>query len=397
MDLIHERCAGMDISKRDAKVCVRTPGERRNTFSKKITVHGAMHHDIQSLCDYLVAEEVTLVVMEATGDYWKPFFYGLENDLNVILVNARHAKNLPGRKTDVSDAQWLAELAAHGLVRASFIPPGPIRQLRDLTRQRTLLTAERSRETQRLEKLIESTGIKYTSIATRTLGVSGRAFLEALIAGETNADTLAGLAKGRLQNKTEQLRLALQGNFTDHHGKLVRLHLDRFDMINLQINALTDLINVLITKHELDWAKELLTTIPGIGATGAENILAETGVDMGAFETSAHLTSWAGVCPGQYESAGETRSGKTRPGNTYLRGALGIAAMAAIRTNGSFFQARYRKLAARRGPMRALVAIEHSLLTAIWHMLTNQAPYQDHSLEHARRPAGQLQPHAQLA
>ena len=160
-------------------------------------------------------------------------------------------------------------------------------------------------------------------------------------------------------------------------------------MINLQINALTDLINVLITKHELDWAKELLTSIPGIGATGAENILAETGVDMRAFETSAHLTSWAGVCPGQYESAGKSRSGKTRPGNTYLRGALGIAAMAASRTNGSFFQARYRKLAARRGPMRALVAIEHSMLTAIWHMLTNQASYQDHSLEHARHPAGQ--------
>ena len=168
-------------------------------------------------------------------------------------------------------------------------------------------------------------------------------------------------------------------------------------MIKMQINALTDLINDLITKHQLDWAKELLTTIPGIGATGAENIIAETGVDMGAFETSAHLTSWAGVCPGQYESAGKSRSGKTRPGNTYLRGALGIAAMAAARTNGSFFQARYRKLAARRGPMRALVAIEHSMLTAIWYMLTNQQPYQDHGLPHARGAAGQPQPQAQLA
>lgn len=175
MEVIHERCAGMDISKRDAKVCVRTPGPRSNTFQKQLSVHGAMHHDVQALGDHLLVEQVTLVVMEATGDYWKPFLYGLEDKLNVMLVNARHAKNLPGRKTDVSDAQWLAELAAHGLVRGSFILPWPIRQLRDLTRQRTLLTAERSRETQRLEKLIESTGIKYSSIATRTLGVSGRA------------------------------------------------------------------------------------------------------------------------------------------------------------------------------------------------------------------------------
>lgn len=379
MEVMHERCAGMDISKRDVKVCVRSPGTRPGTFTKQVTVHGAMHHDIVALADHLRIEQVTLVVMEATGDYWKPFYYGLEEHLNLMLVNARHAKNLPGRKTDVSDAQWLAELGAHGLVRGSFIPPWPIRQLRDLTRQRTLLTGQRSREIQQLEKLIESTGIKYTSVATRTLGVSGRAFLEALIGGVTDPVVLAGLARGRLRAKDEQLRLAFQGNFTRHHGAIARLHLDRIDQLNAHSERLTGLIDTLMTGNGLDWARELVATIPGISATGAENILAETGVEMAAFETPAHLASWAGICPGQHESAGKSRSGRTRPGNAHLKGALGIAAMAATRTNGSFFQNRYRRIASRRGPMRALVAIQHSLIIAIWHILTNVQPYRAHT------------------
>lgn len=199
---------------------------------------------------------MTLVVLEATGDYWKPFYYGLEDVLNVMLVNARHAKNLPGRKTDISDAQWLAELGAHGLVRGSFVPPWPIRQLRDLTRQRTLLTGQRSREIQQLEKLIESTGIKYTSITTRSLGVSGRLFLEALIAGERNPASLADLAKGRLRVKTEQLRAAFEGSFTTHHGNLTRLHLDRIDLLNTHIQTLTGLIGALISEQSLGWARD---------------------------------------------------------------------------------------------------------------------------------------------
>ncbi|QIX53705.1 IS110 family transposase [Rhodococcus sp. DMU1] len=378
MEVVHERCAGMDISKRDAKVCIRTPGARPGTYRKQLSVHGAMRRDIAALREHLLAAQVTLVVMEATGDYWKPFYYALEDDLNLMLVNARHAKNLPGRKTDVSDAQWLTELAAHGLVRGSFIPPWPIRRLRDLTRQRTLLTTQKTRETQRLEKLIESTGIKYTSVTTRTLGVSGRAFLEALIAGETSPLVLAGLARGRLKNKTGQLRLALDGNFTNHHGQLVGLYLDRIDVLDRHITALTRMIDTLVTDYDLAWARGLLVTVPGLSTTGAENILAETGVDMTAFETPAHLASWAGVCPGQHESAGRSGPGKTRPGNAHLKGALGIAAMAAARTNGSFFQQRYRRLSARRGPTRALVAVEHSLLVAIWHILTDHEPYRPH-------------------
>ncbi|MBK8459384.1 MAG: transposase [Micropruina sp.] len=257
MEVVHERCAGMDISKRDAKVCVRTPGARAGTYRKQLSVHGAMRRDITALGDHLVAEHVTLVVMEATGDYWKPFYYGLEDRLDLMLVNARHAKNLPGRKTDISDAQWLTELAAHGLVRGSFIPPWPIRKLRDLTRQRTLLTAQRTREIQRLEKLIESTGIKYTSITTRTLGVSGREFLEALVAGEHSPVALATLARGRLRNRTDDLRVALEGDFTSHHGALVRMGLDRIDLLNQHIATLTRLTEALLAEHGLGWARDL--------------------------------------------------------------------------------------------------------------------------------------------
>ncbi|GBE68228.1 IS110 family transposase [Mycobacterium heckeshornense] len=223
--------------------------------------------------------------------------------------------------------------------------------------------------------MIESTGIKYTSITTRSLGVSGRLFLEALIAGERNPASLADLAKGRLRVKTEQHRAAFGGSSTTHHGNLTRLHLDRIDLLNAHIQTLTGLIGVLINEHSLGWARDLLATIPGISETGAENILAETGLDMACFDTPAHLAPWAGVCPAQHESAGKSRQVRARPGNAHLKGALGIAAMAAARTNGSFFQHRYKRLAARRGPPRALVAIEHSLLIAIWHILAHAEPY----------------------
>lgn len=226
MEVLHQRCADMDISKRAVKVCVRVPGARNNTFTKVVTVYGAMTNDITRLRDYLLAAHVTLVVMEATGDYWKPFYFGLESELNLMLVNPRHARNLPGRKTDVSDAQWLAELGAHGLVRGSFVPPQPIRQLRDLTRSRTIFVRERSREIQRLEKLLEDASIKLSSVATRTPGVSGRLMIEALIAGQRDPVTLASLAQGRLKNKSEQLVEALNGRFNTHHAFAAQLHLD---------------------------------------------------------------------------------------------------------------------------------------------------------------------------
>ncbi len=375
MEIQHERCAGMDISKRDVKVCVRTPGKRHRTFDKQITVWGATAGEVRSLTEYLVAQEVTLVVMEATGSYWKPFYYPMEAKLNVMLVNARHAKNLPGRKTDVSDAQWLAELGAHGLVRASFVPPEPIRELRDLTRARATFARERTREIQRLEKLLEDAGLKLSSVATQITGVSSRAMLSALIAGERDPAVLADLAKGRLRNKIGPLTEALQGRFSNRHAFMTHEYLQRIDQLEESIKRLDQQTKAAMVDYEP--AVALLSTIPGVSTTVAHVIIAETGADMSRFPTAAHLASWAGVCPGHNESAGKVKSSQVRPGNTYLKAGLGIAAMAAARSNGTYLQGRYKRLAARRGPMRALVATEHSMIVSIWHMLITGEIYNE--------------------
>ena len=341
-----------------------------------------MTKGILVLRDYLLAEQVTLVVMEATGDYWRPFYYLLDPALNVMLVNARHAKNMPGRKT-VSDAQWLAELGAHGLVRPSFVPPEDIRQLGDLTRSRTIFVAEKTREIQRVEKLLEDANIKLSSVATRTLGVSGRAMIEALIAGEQDPEALAALARGRLKNKNDQLVRALDGRFNDHHAFTARMHLDHIDALEHGITGLSERVDAVI--GPLAPCNDLLVTIPGVSKTVAEIIIAETGADMTQFPTAAHLASWAGVCPGHNESAGKRKSSHARPGNTHLKGALGIAAMAAVRTNGTYLQARYKRLTSRRGPMRALVAIEHTMIIAMWHMFTNGTVFEDLGSDHFQR------------
>jgi transposase len=375
VDIVHERCAALDVSKKDAKVCVRVPGKRRGTFTSEVTTWGATTNQVLALREFLLAAQVTAVVMEATGDYWKPFYYLLEDGLNVQLVNARHVKNLPGRKTDVSDAAWLAQLGAHGLVRGSLVPPEPVRELRDLTRTRTRFTWERSREVQRLEKLLEDAGIKLSSVASDIMGVSGRLMLEALIDGQRDPEALADLAKRRMRSKIPELAEALTGRFQEHHAFLARLHLDHIDRLTASIDTLTGRIEEVIAPFQPDL--ELLATIPGIARHTAEVIVAEIGGHIEVFPTAGHLASWAGVAPGQHESAGKKKSVRTRPGNSYLKGALGIAAFAAAHTQDTYLQARYRRLSARRGPMRALVAIEHSLLTAIWHMLTTGSPYQD--------------------
>ncbi|MDX2814245.1 IS110 family transposase [Streptomyces sp. PA03-5A] len=377
MDVLHERCAGMDISKRDAKVCVRMPStRRRGSFTTATTTWGATMNAVLALRDHLLAADVTLVVIEATSDYWKPYYYVLAEDLNVVLVNARQVKNLPGRKTDVSDAAWLAQLGAHGLVRPSFVPPQPVRELRDLTRgARTTVTRERGRVVQRLEKLLEDTGIKLSTVASEIMGVSGRAMLEALIAGERDPQILPELAKRMLRNKISELTEALTGRFREHHAFLTRLHLDHYDQLTGMIDQLTEQIEEAMAPFRP--ALDLLDTIPGINRGVADVIIAETGGDMARFATAKHLASWAGVCPGHHESAGRTKNTKVRPGNPYLKGALGLAAFGAARTKDTYLQARYKRLAARRGPMKALVAIEHSIITAIWHMLTDNKPYHD--------------------
>ena len=374
MDVVHPRCAGLDVSKRDAKVCVRVAGAGREKATSTVTTWGAVTNQVLALREHLIAAQVTLVVMEATGDYWKPFYYLLEDaGFEVMLVNARHVKNLPGRKSDVSDAAWLAQLGAHGLVHGSFVPPEPIRRLRDLTRTRTTVVRERGREIQRLEKLLEDAGIKLSSVATDINGVSGRAMLEALIAGQRDPAALAQLAKRRLRSKIPALTEALTGRFTEHHAFLARVHLDLIDGHTRAVDELTERIEVMIEPFR--GIRDLIVSAPGIGIAVADVIIAETGADMTRFPTAGHLASWAGTCPGSNESAGRIKSTHTRPGNPYLKGALGVAAMSAARSKDTYLAAKYRRIASRRGPVKAIVALEHALLIAIWHMITNGAFY----------------------
>lgn len=368
MDIVHERAVGMDVSKRDVKVCVRVPGARAGTFESNVTTWGSTTEQILALREFLIRKQVTTVVMEATGDYWKPFYYLLEDALPVTLVNARDVKNLPGRKTDVSDASWLAQLAAHDLVRASFVPPKPIRELRDLTRTRIEFVHESTRQLQRIEKVLEDAGIKLTSVASHLNSVSGRAILDALIAGERDPKVLAELAKARLRNKMPELIEALSGYFTNHHALLIRLHLAQLDQATHAVEDLTAQIEVMMEPFRA--LRDALTTIPGVSTRVADVIIAETGADMSVFPTARHLASWAGVCPGSNESAGRVKSTRTRPGNKHLKAALGIAAMSSARMKGTYFSVRYRKIAGRRGPLKAIVAIEHSILTAAWHIMT---------------------------
>ncbi len=376
MDLVHPRCAGLDVSKRDAKVCVRIAGAGRSAATQTVTTWGAVTNQVLALREHLIAEAVTLVVMEATGDYWKPFYYLLEDGpFEVRLINARHAKNVPGRKTDVSDAMWLEQLGAHGLVRGSFVPPRPIRELRDLTRTRTAIVRERAREYQRLEKLLEDAGIKLSSVATDISGASGRAMLAALIAGERDPAVLADLAKQRLRLKIPALTEALTGGFGEHHAFLARLHLDLIDQHTHAVEQPTTRIEVLMEPFR--GARELMVTIPGISTGVADVIIAETGADMGRFPTAGHLASWAGTCPGSNESAGRVKSSQTRPGNPYLKGALGVAAMTAAKGKDTYLAAKFRRIASRRGPMKAIVAVEHATLVAVWNMLTTGAFYND--------------------
>jgi transposase len=376
VELVHPRCAGIDISKKDAKVCVRVAGAGRRKTVETVTTWGSMTNRVLALRDHLIAEQVTCAVMEATGDYWKPFYYLLEDaGFELLLVNARHVKNLPGRKSDVSDAAWLAQLGAHGLVRGSFVPPEPIRQLRDLTRTRTSITRERSREIQRLEKLLEDAGIKLSSVASDLTGVSGRAMLEGLIAGQRDPGQLADLAKRRLRSKIPALTEALTGRFTEHHAFLTRTHLNLIDQHTQAIAELTARIEVVIEPFQ--GFRELICTIPGISIGIADVIIAETGADMSRFPTAGHLASWAGTTPGSNESAGRVKSTRTRPGNPYLQGALGTAAMAITRSNDTYFAAKYRRIAARRGPVRAILAVQHAMLIAIWNMGTTGTLYDD--------------------
>jgi transposase len=374
VETIVKRAAGLDVHKAQVTACVRVPGRGRERAQEvaefQTTVRGLL-----ALRDWLKAHRVTQVAMEATGVYWKPVWAILEDEFDCLLVNARHVKQVPGRKTDVSDAAWLCQLLEAGLLRRSFVPPKPIRALRNLTRYRKAQIGERQREANRLHKILEDSGIKLDCVASDILGASGRAMLDALVAGTTDPQVLAELAKGKLRAKIPALREALVGRFDRQHALIVSAILAHLDFLDEQIQLLSDEIEEQLAPFAK--AVELLCTIPGVQHRTAEVIVAEIGVDMSRFPTDRHLASWAGQCPGNDRSAGKRRSGKTRHGSKWLDSALTEAAMAATRTNDVYLAAQYQRLRPRRGHGRALGAVKHSIITGCWHMLTTGELYRE--------------------
>jgi transposase len=374
METIVERPAALDVHKAQVTACARVPGgdgaRGQHVAEFATTVRGLL-----ALRDWLAGLGVTQVAMEATGVFWKPVWHVLEDDFQCLLVNARHVKQVPGRKTDVSDAEWLCRLLEAGLLRASFVPPKPIRQLRNLTRYRKTQIAERQREVNRLHKALEDAGIKLDCVAADILGKSGRDMLDALVAGERDPEVLANLARRQMRKKIPLLQDALDGHFDAHHRLWIGSILRHIDFLDEQIEQLSAAIEEQIRPF---WpAVELIRTMTGFQQRGAECVIAEIGVDMSVFATARHLASWSGRCPGNHESAGKRRSGKTRDGSKWLDIALEEAATAAIRVKDSYFAAQYRRLKPRCGHKKALGAVKHSMICAIWHMLNTGETYHD--------------------
>jgi len=385
MDIVHHRSAGIDISKTDAKVAVRIVRAGRVRANVEVRTFGSSTPQVLTLRDWLIDQQVTCVVMEATSDYWRTFYYLLEDaGFELLLANPRDVRNRPGHKSDVADCRWLAELGAHGLVDGSFVPPPPIRELRALTRLRTRIARDRGIAAQRLEKVLEDAGIKLSSV-TKLTNVSSRRMLSGLADG-LPIDELVDMAYGMLRRKKTELADALTGQFRQHHALMMEILLNRIDSCNLDIAELTGLIDQLMQPYQQ--AHDLLVTIPGVSDTTADEIIAETGADMSVFPDAKHLASWAGVAPGSNQSGGRAKPAKTRPGDTYLQAALGTIAFCASKTNKTYFSAQYRRITARRGPMRAIVAVQNSAITAIWYMLTNNQEYVDPGADYftRRRP-----------
>ena len=374
MDTLYPRCAGIDVHKNNVVVCVRC-ADRPGKPAEQVRTFSTMTADLLALSDWLAEQRVTHAAMESTGVYWKPVFNILESRFVVILVNAEHIKKVPGRKTDVKDCAWIAQLLQHGLLKASFIPPEPIRALRDLTRQRTQLIEERTAATNRIHKVLEDANIKLACVATDVLGTSGRDMLEALIAGQTDPEQLADLARKRLRAKIPELQQALHGRVTEHHRFLLRMHLDHIDHLEGLIGRLSARVEELMVPFAQ--AQEHLETIPGISQRVAETVLAEIGNKMEQFPTPGHLASWAGLCSGSNESAGKRRSGRTTKGDRWLKRVLVQAAWAASHTKATYLAAQYRRLAKRRGRKKALVAVGHTLLVIIYHVLQRGTTYQE--------------------
>lgn len=375
MEQIVERCAGIDVGQAEVVVCARVPDASTGATAELVASYGTTTPDLLELNDWLAGLGITQVAMESTGVYWKPVYYLLEDGFTVLLVNAAHVKHVPGRKTDTIDAVWLAQLLAHGLLSPSFVPPKPIRELRDLTRYRKAVINERTAQINRVHKVLQDAGIKIATFASDIFGVSGRAMMRSLIAGEADPALLADLAKGRMRTKIPSLNKALTGRFSEHHAFLLRRMLDHIEAQEAEIADLDARIDQRIAPFA--HLVELLDTIPGVDSRAAQTILAEIGPDMSIFPTAGHLASWAGMCPGQRDSAGKRGSGKTRKGSTWLRAALVQSARAATRTKGTYLREHYVQIRRRRGDARAVVAVGHEILIAAYRVLETGQPYLD--------------------
>jgi transposase len=374
MEAIHKRCCGLDVHKKVIVACLRILNDD-GTLLKQVRTFATTTRALLHMSDWLTANGCTHVAMESTGVYWKPVYNLLEGSFELLLVNAKHMKAVPGRKTDVKDSEWIAELLQHGLLKGSFVPEAAQRELRDLTRLRTSLTREHGRAVNRLQKVLEDANIKLASVVTDVMGASARLMLQAIVAGETNPGLLANMAMRRLREKIPQLQEALTGRVKPHHQFMIQELLLHIDDLDTSIERLNQELEKRFAPFEFELA--LLDTIPGINIHKAQEVIAEIGVDMSRFGRDARLASWTAICPGNNESAGKRKSGKTREGNIWLKHSLIGAAHGASHTRDTYLQSQYHRLAGRRGKKKAIVAVAHSIIVIIYHVLNRLEPYKD--------------------
>ena len=388
MEVVYPRCAGLDVHQKTVVVCARVADGPR--VQREVHTFGTTTGELLALGEWLGARGITHVALESTGVYWKPVWHVLEGQCELVLANAMHIRNIPGRKSDVNDATWIADLLAHGLIRGSFVPPAPIQELRDLTRTRKQLVREIGRHTLRLQKTLEDANIKLTGLLSDVLGKSGRAILAALVAGESDPERLAALAGGRLKATRAELVAALHGRVTPHHRFMLQLHLTQIAALEAAVQELDARVEAALAPFRA--VVDRLITIPGVSQIVARVLVAEIGPDLSRFPTAGHLVSWAGLCPRLHESAGKRLSTRVRPGTPWLKTTLVQAAWAAVRTKRSYLQAQFLRLKSRRGPKKAIIAVAASMLTAVYYMLTRAVPYHDLGAAHFER-----RDHARLA
>jgi transposase len=381
MDVIYPRCAGLDVHKQTVVACARVAGN--GPLLQEVRTFATTTSGLLALADWLESLGVEHVAMEATGVYWKPVWHVLEGHFELVLANAAHVKNVPGRKTDVNDAMWLADLLAHGLIRASFVPPVAVQELRTLTRTRKQFVRERSAHVQRIEKVLEDANLKLSVALADILGKSGRAVLQAIIDGQTDPERLASCVSGRVKASRAELLEALRGRASAHHRFMLKLHLSHIDALDKAVAAIETEVGLGLEAFRK--AAELLSTMPGLSAVSANVIVAEIGIDMSRFPTPGHLLSWACLCPRNDESAGKRRSTRVRKGGKWLKTTLVQAAWSAVKVKGGYLQAQFHRLRARRGAKKAIMGVAASMLTAAWHMLRNQTEWRDLGAAHFDR------------